>query len=62
MKRSAAVNNAFLVFGICCILYYLAMGIMVRFGQSLLFLWPMLGLACITRWLLWRRAWKKPPA
>ncbi len=59
MKRSAAVNNAFLVFGICCILYYLAMGIMVRFGQSLLFLWPMLGLACITRWLLWRRAWKK---
>jgi uncharacterized SAM-binding protein YcdF (DUF218 family) len=59
MKRSAAVNNAFLVFGICYILYYLALGIMVRFGQSLLFLWPMLGLACITRWLLWRRAWKK---
>ena len=34
-------------------------GIMVRFGQSLLFAWPMLGAFCITRWWLWRRAWKQ---
>lgn len=59
MKRSAViVNDLFLVFGICCVLFYLGCGLTVRFGQSLLFLWPMLGLACIGRWALWKRAWK----
>ena len=59
MKRSSVfVNNCFLAFGIVCILFYLMCGIMVRFGQSLLFLWPLLGLACIARWWLWRRAWR----
>ena len=60
MKRSAVVvNNLFLVFGICCVLFYLGCGLAVRFGQSLLFLWPMLGAVCIARWLLWKRAWKQ---
>ena len=60
MKKSAViVNRLWLVFGILCILFYLAEGILVRFGQSLLFIWPMVGLFCIGRWWLWRRAWKQ---
>ena len=60
MKRSAViVNNTYLVFGILCILFYLAEGITVRFGQSMLFVWPMLGCLCIGRWWLWKRAWKQ---
>ena len=59
MKRSSVIiNNCYLIFGIACILFYLVCGITVRFGQSLLFLWPMLGAVCIARWLLWRQAWK----
>lgn len=59
MKRSRViVNRCFLCFGILCILFYLVCGFTVRFGQSLLFLWPMLGAACILRWWLWNRAWK----
>ncbi|MBQ7737555.1 MAG: YdcF family protein [Oscillospiraceae bacterium] len=57
-KTSVIVNNCFLVFGILCIIFYLASGIRVRFGQSLLFLWPLMGLACIGRYILWKRAWK----
>ena len=60
MKRSAVIFNRFyLLFGILCIVYYLLCGITVRFGQSLLFLWPLLGLFCIGRWWLWKRAWAK---
>ena len=60
MKRSAVfINRAYLVFGIVCILYYLICGLTVRFGQSLLYAWPMLGAFCIGRWWLWRRAWKQ---
>jgi len=58
-KSSIRVNRLFLVFGILCILYYLLEGITVRFGQSMLFIWPLLGLACLARWLLWKRAWKQ---
>ena len=58
MKKSAVIFNRFyLVFGILCIVYYLLCGITVRFGQSLLFAWPMLGVFCIGRWWLWKRAW-----
>ena len=59
MKRSSVViNNLILAFGIACILFYLVCGITVRFGQSLLFMWALLGAACVCRWALWRRAWK----
>ena len=65
MKKSAvAFNRFYLWFGILCIVYYLLCGITVRFGQSLLFAWPMLGAFCIGRWWLWKRAWaqgKKHP-
>ncbi len=59
MNRSAVfVNRLCLGFGILCLLYYLLEGITVRFGQSLLYAWPMLGVFCIGRWWLWKRAWK----
>lgn len=60
MKKSAViVNRFFLILGICCISFYLAEGILVRFSQSMLFVWLLAGLACIGRWLLWRRAWRQ---
>ena len=63
MKRSRVfVNRCFLGFGMLCILFYLICGFTVRFGQSLLFLWPILGGLCILRWWLWKRAWKKGKA
>ena len=63
MNRSAVfINRLWLIFGILCILFYLMCGILVRFGQSLLFLWPMLGVFCIGRWWLWKRAWKQGKA
>ena len=59
MNRTAVfINRLYLIFGIVCILYYLMEGVTVRFGQSLLYAWPMLGAFCIGRWLLWKRAWK----
>lgn len=63
MKKSARVfNTSILIFGILCLIYYAAMGLAVRFGQSLMFLWLLLGLACIARYILWKRAWKKGKA
>ena len=60
MKRSALIiNRMYLIFGILCFLYYLVEGVTVRFGQSLLYAWPMLGAFCVGRWWLWKRAWKK---
>ena len=58
-KRSVIVNDLFLVAGIACLLYYLGMGLAVRFGQSMLWVWLAGGLCCIARWWLWKRAWKQ---
>lgn len=55
MKYSKKFNFLFLIFGILCLLYYLGMGLAVRFGQSLLWLWPVVGVGCIVRYLLVRR-------
>ena len=49
-------NNIILVIGILCILYYLAMGFAVRFGQSLLWLWPLVGSVCILHYFIVRRS------
>lgn len=49
MKHSRVINTLILIFGILCLLYYFGMGFAVRFGQSLLFLWLLAGLACIAR-------------
>ena len=56
MKHNRFVNFLFLIFGILCLLYYVGMGLAVRFGQSLLWLWPVVGLGCIVRFLLVRRS------
>lgn len=52
MKHSRAVNIVILIFGILCILYYIGMGLAVRFGQSMLWLWPVVGALCIARFVL----------
>ena len=57
-RRSQLCNRLFLALGILCILYYLGMGITVRFGQSLLFLWLLAGALCLLRYAIWRRAWR----
>lgn len=54
MRKS--FNNFILVFGILCLIYYLGMGIAIRFGQSLLWIWALLGIICIVRYLLVRRS------
>ena len=56
IKNSRAFNTFMLVFGILCILYWLGMGLAVRFGQSLLFLWPCFGVFCIGRWYLVKKS------
>ena len=65
MKKSGRILNWFiLIFGFACIAYYLALGIAVRFGQSLQFLWLLAGLACIGRFFYWLhvdRRGKYPP-
>jgi len=53
MKRK--INNFILIFGILCIAYWLILGIGVRFGQSLMYLWPLAGVLCVLRWLFWRK-------
>ena len=59
MKHNRFINFLFLVFGIVCILYYVGMGLAVRFGQSLLWLWPVVGVICIIRYALVRRSIKR---
>lgn len=55
MKMSALlINRLFLIFGIVCILYYIGMGLAVRFGQSMLWVWLVLGIVCIARFFLAR--------
>lgn len=56
MKYSRSFNIFVLILGVLCIAYYIGMGLAVRFGQSLLFLWPLVGVACIVRYILVRRA------
>ncbi len=48
------VNNIVLIAGICCIAYYLMAGLFVRFGQSVLWIWPLAGAVLIARYFLCR--------
>ena len=56
MRIRKIKNDVILVIGILCILYYLAMGFAVRFGQSLLWLWPLVGAVCILHWFVVRKS------
>ena len=50
----SAVNNVVLAVGILCILYYLMCGVFVRFGQSMLWVWPVAGALLVARFFLAR--------
>ena len=52
MKHSKIINALILLFGILCIAYYIGMGLAVRFGQSLLWIWPVIGALCILRFII----------
>jgi len=47
------INIIVLVLGVGMIAYYLALGFAVRFGQSLQFMWLLVGALCILRALFW---------
>jgi len=49
-----AVNNLVLIAGILCIIYYIACGLAIRFGQSMLWVWPVMGALLIARFFLAR--------
>ena len=65
MKKSGRILNILiLLLGIAMIAYYIGLGVAVRFGQSLQFLWLLGGLLCIGRLLYWRHVYasgKHPP-
>ena len=46
------VNNIVLALGIACVLYYFMCGLFVRFGQSMLWVWPVAGAVLIARYFL----------
>lgn len=50
----SAVNCLVLTAGIACIVYYFLCGLYVRFGQSMLWVWPVVGAALIARFFLAR--------
>lgn len=57
MKEFRKIWNGFVLFlSIFCFVYYLGMGIFVRFGQSMLWLWPVMGTVFLVRYLLVRRS------
>ena len=57
MKRAGKVFNFIvLLIGLAMIGYYFALGVAVRFGQSLQYLWLLGGLLCVARFLYWRHA------
>lgn len=59
MNRIAKTINRFiLIAGIAMIAYFLALGIFVRFGQSLSELWLIGGILCIGRFFVWNYIYK----
>ncbi len=48
------LNNCILGIGIFCLVYYLGMGIVISFAQSMLWLWPLAAAVCFVRYALVR--------
>ena len=48
------INVIVLILGVAMIVYWLILGVSVRFGQSIMFLWPLAGGLCIARFFFWR--------
>lgn len=57
-KTSKIVNFIILFLGLAMIAYFLALGIVVRFGQSLSELWLIAGVLCIGRFFVWNHIYK----
>ncbi len=55
-KTASVINTLILIAGLLMIVYYLALGLCVRFGQSLMFLWPTVGILCVARYFFWKHA------
>lgn len=51
-RPSKVVNFLSLIAGVLCFVYYFANGFLIRFGQSLLWLWPLIGTALLVRFAL----------
>lgn len=61
MKKSIfarAFNLLFLIGALFCFIYYLMNGILIRFGQSLLFLWPLIGIFLLARFIIFEIHYK----
>ena len=57
MSRTATIiNTLILIAGILMIIYYFLLGICVRFGQSLMILWPAVGALCVARYFFWKHS------
>ena len=62
-KPSAVINILFLAAGIACLAYYIAMGVIVRFNQSVAWIWPLASLLLLVRFFMvcrMRRTGKRP--
>lgn len=59
-KASPVINALFLIAGIAMIVYYVLLGIAVRFGQSLQFMWLLGGLICVARFIFWLKPRRFP--
>lgn len=53
------INDVFGILGVLFILYWLACGLFVRFGQSMLWIWPALGACSLLRYALVRSSLKR---
>ena len=58
-KTGRIVNLCILILGLAMIAYYIALGLAVRFGQSLQFLWLVVGLGCTARFAFWEWAYRR---
>ena len=55
-------NNLFLLIGIVFILYYIVCGLAYRFGQSMLWVWPVVGIGFIIRYAVFKTGKVNVPA
>ena len=57
-KTGKVINYVVLLAGLAMIAYFFALGIFVRFGQSLSELWLLAGLLCVGRFFVWKHIYK----
>jgi len=57
-KTSRIINCIILILGLAMIAYFLALGLVVRFGQSLSELWLLGGVLCVLRFFVWNHIYK----